>query len=75
MIFMVRIWADETTGAPAWRGEAEQIGTGQLWTFATMDELAGWMRLILNPWEETRHARSVQGGSAYEENYGDSTNG
>jgi hypothetical protein len=75
MTFIVRIWADETTGAPAWRGEAEQVGTGRLHAFQTMEELVEWMRLVVDQLEETQHNGFVQGGSEYRENYGAGTNG
>lgn len=46
--FLVRLWREPGQQTPApprdWQGEIECIQTGQRWTFATLEELLGFLR-------------------------------
>jgi hypothetical protein len=55
--FIVRMWTDgEPTDDNAWRGMAEQIGSGQSHQFQTLDEFINWLRQELAKAEEHRES-------------------
>ena len=63
--FIVRLWTDsDRVDTNAWRGTAEQIGSGQSRQFQTLDEFTDWLHQALARSEEEPHSDHAENSSA-----------